>query len=84
MMERFQRALAALLRKQIGKLDLDMVELRKDQRSRTKHGESCGVQLYERQLQLARQQQQLLQLQQRLSEAAEARAAAEQTLTAVR
>ncbi|KAF0305389.1 Coiled-coil domain-containing protein 40 [Amphibalanus amphitrite] len=84
LMERFQRALAALLKKQIGKLDLDLVELRKEQRSRTKHRESCGVQLYERQLQLARQQEQQLQLQQRLSEAAEARAAAEQTLAAVR
>ena len=84
LMARFQKALAGLLRKQIGKLDLDLVELRKEQRARAKHRESLGVQLYERQLQLARQQQLQKQLQQQASEAAGTRTAAEEALREVR
>ena len=57
-----------------------LIAQRKEQRARSQHRESCGVQLYERQLQLARQQQQQQQLQQRLAAAAAARAAAEEAL----
>ncbi|XP_037094003.1 coiled-coil domain-containing protein 40-like [Pollicipes pollicipes] len=83
-MARFQRALAGLLRRQIGQLDLDLVQLRKEQRACTKHREATGVQLYERQLQLARLQEQQQQLQEQLQAAVEARGATERSLVEVR